>query len=74
MEYAPVFKRATATDSLCMEIAGMVGSILPSAEFSTSVVLRVRLRIRTIHSSPLIGGNSLFAYEVVEEGLHHGGA
>ena len=65
MEYAPPFKRTAATDNLCMEIAEMVGSILPSAELSTSPVLHRRLRIRTIHSSLLIEGNSLSEDEVV---------
>ena len=65
MEYAPPFERSTAIDNLCMEIAEMVGSILPSAELSTSPVLHRHLRIRTIHSSLLIEGNSLSEDEVV---------
>lgn len=65
MEYAPPFKRTAVTDNLCMEIAEMAGSILPSAELSASPVLHRRLRIRTIHSSLLIEGNSLSEGEVV---------
>lgn len=65
MEYEPPFKRTAATDNLCMEIAEMVGSILPSADLSTSPVLHRRLRIRTIHSSLLIEGNSLSEDDVV---------
>ena len=65
MVYEPPFDRTTAIDNLCMEIAEMVGSILPSSELSTNPVLHRRLRIRTIHSSLLIEGNSLSEDEVV---------
>jgi len=65
MEYEPPFKRTATIDNLCMEIAEMVGSILPSSELSASPVLHRRLRMRTIHSSLLIEGNSLSEDEVV---------
>ena len=65
MGYEPPFNRTTAIDNLCMEIAEMVGSVLPSSELGTNPVLHRRLRIRTIHSSLLIEGNSLSEDEVV---------
>lgn len=65
MECEPPFSRSAAIDNLCMEIAEMVGSILPSSELSANPVLHRRLRIRTIHSSLLIEGNSLSEDEVV---------
>ena len=65
MEYEPPFNRTVGIDDLCMEIAEMVGSILASSELSTNAVLHRRLRIRTIHSSLLIEGNSLSEDEVV---------
>ena len=59
MPYEPPFKRNDAIDSLCMEIAELVGMILPEAEFAKSPVLHRELRIKTIHSSLLIEGNGL---------------
>ena len=65
MEYEPPFNHTTAIDNLCMEIAEMIGSLLPSSELRANPVLHRRLRIRTIHSSLFIEGNSLSEDEVV---------
>ena len=57
--YEPPFARNDAIDSLCMEIAELVGMISPDAPLASSPVLHRELRIKTIHSSLLIEGNSL---------------
>lgn len=59
MSYEPPFERNDSIDSLCMEIAELVGMISPEAEFAKSPVLHRELRIKTIHSSLLIEGNGL---------------
>ena len=59
MPYEPPFARNDAIDSLCMEIAELVGMIPPDAPLANSPVLHRELRIKTIHSSLLIEGNSL---------------
>ena len=59
MPYEPPFARNDAIDSLCMEIAELVGMIPPDAPLASNPVLHRELRIKTIHSSLLIEGNSL---------------
>ena len=59
MSYEPSFNRNARIDSLCMEIAELVGMISPQAPLAKSPVLHRELRIKTIHSSLLIEGNGL---------------
>ncbi|MBR0404649.1 MAG: Fic family protein [Eggerthellaceae bacterium] len=59
MSYEPPFNRNARIDSLCMEIAELVGMISPQAPLAKSPVLHRELRIKTIHSSLLIEGNGL---------------
>ena len=72
MSYEPPFKRNDRIDSLCMEIAELVGMISPQAPFVKSPVLHRKLRIRTIHSSLLIEGNTLNekAVSAIIDGKH----
>ena len=64
MPYEPPFNRNDRIDSLCMEIAELVGMITPQAPLAKSPVLHRELRIKTIHSSLLIEGNKLGAEAV----------
>lgn len=59
MSYEPPFTQNSRIDSLCMEIAELVGMISPQADFAKSPTLHRALRIKTIHSSLLIEGNGL---------------
>ena len=59
MGYTPPFERTREIDVLCMEIAELVGSITPASELATSLTLHRKLRIRTIHSSLTVEGNTL---------------
>lgn len=59
MAYKPPFERNDRIDSLCMEIAELVGMLSPEAPLAKSPTLHRELRIRTIHSSLLIEGNKL---------------
>lgn len=59
MTYEPPFNRTPRIDSLCMEIAELVGMLAPSGDLTTSPTLHRELRIKTIHSSLLIEGNRL---------------
>lgn len=59
MPYEPPFERNDRIDTLCMEIAEMVGRISPRADFAKNPTLHRQLRIKTIHSSLLIEGNEL---------------
>lgn len=59
MSYEPPFEGNSRIDSLCMEIAELVGMLSPEAPLATSPVLQRELRITTIHSSLLIEGNAL---------------
>ena len=59
MPYEPPFERNDNIDSLCMEIAELVGSLSPQAPLAKSPTLHRELRIKTIHSSLLIEGNGL---------------
>jgi len=59
MTYQPPFKRNDRIDSLCMEIAELVGMLAPEAPLAKSPTLHQKLRIKTIHSSLLIEGNKL---------------
>lgn len=59
MPYVPPFNRNDRIDSLCMEIAELVGMIPSDAPLAKSPVLHRELRIKTIHSSLLIEGNML---------------
>ena len=64
MPYEPPFNRNDRIDSLCMEIAELVGMITPQAPLAKSPVLHRELRIKTIHSSLVIEGNKLGAEAV----------
>ena len=59
MAYEPPFQRNDAIDSLCMEIAELVGMLSPQAPLAKSLTLHRELRIKTIHSSLMIEGNKL---------------
>ena len=59
MAYEPPFQRNDAIDSLCMEIAELVGMLSPQAPLAKSPTLHRKLRIKTIHSSLMIEGNKL---------------
>ncbi|MDO4502652.1 MAG: Fic family protein [Coriobacteriia bacterium] len=59
MGYLPPFERNDRIDHLCMEIAELVGMLSPEAPLAKSPMLHRELRIKTIHSSLLIEGNSL---------------
>ena len=59
MSYEPPFQRNNNIDALCMEIAELVGKVSPQAPLAKSPTLHRELRIKTIHSSLLIEGNSL---------------
>ena len=59
MAYEPPFQRNDAIDSLCMEIAELVGMLSPQAPLAKSPTLHRELRIKTIHSSLMIEGNKL---------------
>ena len=72
MSYKPPFERNDRIDSLCMEIAELVGMVSPQAPLAKSPTLHRELRIRTIHSSLMIEGNTLDANVVtaVIDGKH----
>ncbi len=57
--YEPPFTRTPRIDNLCMEIAEMVGGLVPTDDLSTSPTLHRELRIKSIHSSLVVEGNSL---------------
>ena len=59
MVYQPPFRKNNRIDLLCMEIAELVGMLSPETPLAKSPVLHRQLRIKTIHSSLLIEGNSL---------------
>lgn len=59
VDYEPPFARNDHIDSLCMEIAELVGMVSPDAPLAKNPVLHRELRIKTIHSSLLIEGNQL---------------
>lgn len=59
MYYEPPFNRTDAIDALCMEIAELVGRIPSNAPLNKNPQLHRELRIRTIHSSLMIEGNTL---------------
>lgn len=59
MTYEPPFERSNRIDELCMEIAELVGMVSPQADLAKNPLLHRKLRIRTIHSSLLIEGNTL---------------
>lgn len=59
MPYQPPFERNDTIDSLCMEIAELVGMLAPEAPLAKNPMLHRELRIKTIHSSLLIEGNKL---------------
>ena len=59
MAYKPPFEQTTEISNLCLEIAELVGMLHPNSELSTSPTLHRKLRIRTIHSSLMIEGNTL---------------
>lgn len=59
MAYEPPFKRTGRIESLCIEIAELVGRVSPQADLAKSPTLHRQLRIQTIHSSLLIEGNQL---------------
>ncbi|WP_241157346.1 Fic family protein [Adlercreutzia sp. ZJ242] len=59
MPYEPPFNRNDRIAQLCMEVAELVGMVSPQADLAASPMLHHELRIKTIHSSLLIEGNSL---------------
>lgn len=59
MPYEPPFERNDRIDFLCMDIAELVGMVPSNAPLAASPVLHRELRIKTIHSSLLIEGNTL---------------
>ncbi len=59
MAYEPPFERNDHIDALCMEIAELVGMVSPQSDLAKNPILHRELRIRTIHSSLLIEGNTL---------------
>ena len=59
MAYEPPLQRNDAIDSLCMEIAELVGMLSPQVPLAKSLTLHRELRIQTIHSSLMIEGNTL---------------
>lgn len=59
MSYQPPFERNDRIDELCMEIAELIGMLSPEAPLVKSPTLHRELRIKTIHSSLLIEGNTL---------------
>lgn len=59
MSYEPPFQRSDAIDTLCMDIAELVGRLTPQIPLAKSPTLHRELRIKTIHSSLLIEGNTL---------------
>ncbi|WP_172135999.1 Fic family protein [Adlercreutzia sp. ZJ473] len=59
MPYEPPFNRNDRIAHLCMEVAELVGMVSPQADLAASPMLHRELRIKTIHSSLLIEGNSL---------------
>ena len=66
MAYEPPFERNDRIDTLCMEIAELVGMLSPQAPLAKSPTLHRELRIKTIHSSLLIEGNKLDEQAVTE--------
>lgn len=64
MSYQPPFERTDRIDSLCIEIAELVGMLSPEAPLAKSPTLHRELRIKTIHSSLLIEGNTLDEHAV----------
>ncbi len=59
MAYEPPLQRNDAIDSLCVEIAELVGMLSPQAPLAKSPTLHRELRIQTIRSSLMIEGNTL---------------
>lgn len=59
MTYKPPFERNDRIDSLCMEVAELVGMLSADVPLAKSPTLHRELRIKTIHSSLLIEGNNL---------------
>lgn len=59
MSYEPPFRRTETIESLCMEVAELVGRLSPQTPLAKSPTLHRELRIKTIHSSLLIEGNTL---------------
>lgn len=59
MSYEPPFSTTPAIGNLSLQVAEMVGSLVPSSELRTSPTLHRKLRIKTIHSSLAVEGNAL---------------
>lgn len=57
--YEPPFKITPAIQNLCIRIGELVGGIDPGTGLATNPRLHRELRIRTVHSSLSIEGNSL---------------
>ena len=66
MEYEPPFNRTPRIDNLAMQIAEMVGALAPTGKLSQNPTLHRELRIKTIHSSLVIEGNTLSAQAVTD--------
>ncbi|WP_241228094.1 hypothetical protein [Actinobaculum sp. 352] len=64
MGYSQPFIHTAQIDSLCMDIAELIGRLGPDPRLSTNPHLRRETRIQTIHSSLLIEGNSLSHQDV----------
>ena len=62
--YEPPFERTAEIDRLSMDVAEMVGSLVPTSELSCSPTLHRRLRIQTIYSSLVTEGNGLSQEQV----------
>lgn len=59
MTYEPPFTQTRSIDSLALDIAEMVGSLIPASDLNTNPQLHRKLRIKTIHSSLAVEGNAL---------------
>ena len=59
MSNEPPFRKTLEIDSLAMEIAEMLGSLVPIGGLAASPTMHRELRIKAIHSSLAIEGNSL---------------
>ena len=57
--YEPPFVQTPKIDRLAMEIAELVGSLVPAGKLSTNPTLHRKLRVKTIRSSLVIEGNAL---------------
>lgn len=59
MTYEPPFTQTRSIDSLALDTAEMVGSLIPASDLNMNPQLHRKLRIKTIHSSLAVEGNAL---------------